>query len=223
MIISHPDPRKLTLPFRDLLRGLRQKTSTPRAMLAPAVELLPGPLRDGIKDIVHICRENERGTRAIRQPHRAVITRSAAALHGGTAAASDTAAAASYAIGILLDTVKARDLLVSETMLVMCWHDTREQPFRAAGYVHALFDRGPFGVAPGLLRSDTTLSEAERFTICIAVVLWLLSDHNDEGISEFELVKIAGWLAADCLDTCQAKWDDREQLQTILIDTAGRI
>ncbi|WP_412050747.1 hypothetical protein ACK6D9_04190 [Hoeflea sp. Naph1] len=153
----------------------------------------------------------------------AVITRSAAALRGEAVAASDTAAAASYAIGILLDAVKARDLLVSETMLALCWHDAREQPFRAAGYLHALFDREPFGVAPGLLHSDPTLSDTERLRICIAVVLWLLSDHDDEGISEFELVKIAGWLAVDCLDTCQAKWDDREQLQTMLIDTAGRI
>ena len=44
MTVSHPDPRELTLPLRDLVRGLRQKTSTPRAMLAPALELLPGPL-----------------------------------------------------------------------------------------------------------------------------------------------------------------------------------
>jgi hypothetical protein len=223
MTVSHPDPRELTLALRDLVRGLRQKTSTPRAMLAPALELFPGPLRDVIKDIAHIGRETERGTRAIRQPQMAVITRSAAALRGEAVAASDTAAAAYYAIGILLDALKARDLLVSETMLAMCWHDAREQPFRAAGYLHALFDREPFGVAPGLLHSDPTLSATERLKICIAVVLWLLSDHSDEGISEFELVKIAGWLAVDCLDTCEAKWDDREQLQTILIDTAGRI
>ncbi|WP_417426914.1 hypothetical protein [Hoeflea sp.] len=223
MTVSHPDPRELTLPLRDLVRGLRQKTSTPRAMLAPALELLPGPLRDVIKNIAHIGRETEHGTRATRQPQMAVITRSAAALRGEAVAASDTAAAASYAIGILLDAVKARDLLVSETMLALCWHDAREQSFRAAGYLYALFDREPFGVAPGLLHSDPTLSDTERLTICIAVVLWLLSDHDDEGISEFELVKIAGWLAVDCLETCQAKWDDREQLQTMLIDTAGRI
>ena len=174
-------------------------------------------------DIAHIGRETKRGTRTIRQPQMAVIARAAAALRGEAVAASDTAAAASYAISILLDALRARDLLVSETMLAMCWHDAREQPLRAAGYLHALFDREPFGVAPGLLRSDPTLGDSERLKICIAVVLWLLSDHDDEAMAEFDLVKIAGWLAADCLDTCRAHWDDREQLQTTLIDTAGRI
>lgn len=223
MTVSHPDPRELTLPLRDLVRGIRQKTSAPRAMLAPALEFLPGPLREAIKGISHSGHDAGHGTRVIRQPQMTVIARSAAALRGEDAAASDTAAAASYAISVLLDTGKAGDLLVSETILAMCWHDARQQPFAAAGYLHALFDREPFGVAPGLLHSDPTLGSTERLRICIAVVLWLLADHNDEGISEVELVKISGWLAADCLEACQAKWDDREQLQTMLIDTAGRI
>lgn len=223
MTVSHPDPRELTLPLRDLVRGLRQKTSAPRAMLAPALDLLPGPLREVMKGISHSGLDTERGARAIRQPQMAVIARSAAALRGEAAAASDTAAAASYAISVLLDAVKARDLLISETILAMCWHDARQQPYPAAGYLRALVDREPFGLAPGLLHADPTLGNTERLKICIAVVLWLLADHNDDGISEFELVKIAGWLAVDCLETCQAKWDDREQLQTMLIDTAGRI
>lgn len=223
MTVSHPDPRELTLPLRDLVRGVRQKTSAPRAMLAPALDLLPGPLREIIKDLSRSDDQSGHGTRAIRQPQMAVIASSAAALRGEAAAASDTATAAAYAINVLLHARKARDLLVSETILALCWHEARHQPFAAATYLHALFDREPFGVAPGLLHSDPTLGSDERLRICIAVVLWLLADHNDEGIEEFELVKIAGWLAADCLEASKAKLDNPEQLQTMLIDIAGRI
>lgn len=223
MSVSHPDPRELTLPLRDLVRGLRQKTSVPRAMLAPALELLPEPLRDAIRDITHIKRATEKGALAIRQPEMALIVRSAAALRGKAVSASDTAAAASFGVGVLLDAANARDLLISETMLAMCWHDAEGRRFRAANYLHALFDREPFGVAPGLLHSTADLGDEERLRICIAVVLWLLSDHNDDGMSEIELVKIAGWLAVDCLEACQGQWDDPEKLESVLIDTAGRI
>lgn len=223
MSVSRPDPRELKLPLRDLVRGLRQKTSLPRAMLAPALVLLPEPLRNALKDIGRINRSMEPGSRSNGQPDMAVITRSAAAMHGADASALDIAAAASFSIRVLLDAANERDLLISETLLAICWHDAEARPIRAASFLRALFEREPFGVAPGLLHTGADLLDEERLRICIAVVLWLLSDHNDEGISEVELINIAGWLALDCREASRAQWNDPEKLESVLIETAGRI
>ncbi|MCY0094248.1 hypothetical protein [Hoeflea ulvae] len=223
MSVSHPDPRELTLPLRDLVRGLRQKTSGPRSLLAPALEFLPGPLRDAIRDITHSDFAGGSGSRSARKPELARVTRTAAALRGADVSALDTVAAATFAIRILLDNAGKQDLLISKTILALCWHDAESRRLRAASYLRALVDREPFGVAPGLLQTDADLDARERLRICVAVVLWLLSDHNDDGIAEDELVKIAGWLADDCLEACQAHRDDADQLEKVLLETAGRI
>ncbi|WP_110034405.1 hypothetical protein [Hoeflea marina] len=209
--------------MRDLVRGLRQKTSLPRAILAPALAFLPGPLRDALKDMGQAGRSSWPASLKGRAPERTVILRSAAALRGADASALDIAAAAHFCTRVLLDAVQKSDLLVSETMLAMCWHDAEPQPFRAAALLHALFDRAPFGVAPGLVQSGDDLSSDERLRICVAVMVWLLADHQEDGISEAELVKIAGWLAADCLAACQSHWRDQQKLESVLLATAERI
>ncbi|MEP3303985.1 MAG: hypothetical protein ABJO05_18625 [Roseibium sp.] len=223
MSVSHPDPRELTLPLRDLVRGLHQKASSSRALLAPALEFLPGPLREAIRDITQINRPGGKVLRSFRKPDSAAVVRTAAALRGETVPAVDTVSVAAFAIRILLDAANEQDFLISKTILALCWHDVGDRRFRAAAYVHALVNRNPFGVAPGLVHTEADLDGRERKRICIALVLWLLADHEDDGACEEELVRIAGWLAGDCLDACQARWDDAEQLEIVLIETAGRI
>lgn len=220
MSSSYPNPRALTLPLRDLVRGVRQHAGPAASIVSHALEALPGPLRHVVEDITPF---DPKGAGLSGPPSPEVVTDAAAAMQGADMSATQMAACAGFAISVLLAEAEHPNLLVSETMLAMCWHEAETQPYRAAALLQAMIKRAPYGVAPGLVSGGKGPEEALALRIYIGAVLWLLTDPGDGNTPEEELVRIAGWLGAGSLDACQNALNDPAALNAILQDVAERI
>lgn len=219
MSSSYPNPRALTLPLRDLVRGVRQHAGPAASIVSHALEALPGPLRHVVEDITPF---DPKGAGLSGPPSPAAVAGAAAAMQGADMSATEMAGCAGFAISVLLAEAEQPDLLVSETILALCWHDAETAPHRAAAMVQAMIKRAPYGVAPGMMnapRPDETLA----LRVYIGAVLWLLTEPGDANTPEEELVRIAGWLGAGSLDACQAALHDPAALEAILRDVAERI
>lgn len=220
MSSSYPNPRALTLPLRDLVRGVRQHAGPAASVVSHALEALPGPLRHAVENITPFD-PKEAGISG--PPETSVVADAAAAMQGADMSATQMAACAGFAISVLLAEAKESDLLVSETILALCWHDAEKEPFRAAALLHAMIRREPFGVAPGFLGSGQGPEVGLPLRTCIGAVLWLLTEPGDGKTSEEELVRISGWLGAGSLEACQNVWNDPQALNSILLDVSERI
>ncbi|MDZ5696532.1 hypothetical protein [Chelativorans sp. M5D2P16] len=218
-----PDPGELALPLRDFVRGLRQKTAPSRSRLKPALELLPTPLRDRLEQIARDFSEGEVASMRVRNPGDAVIARAAAGLKGADVASAEMAAATAFATAVLLKTAGKSDLLISETVAAICWHEARHSPHRATTYMHALNERELVGTAPGLAHGAIHLGEADHRRIYLALVLWLLADRSISGVAEADLLNISRWLADDVADEVDSYRHQPDRLERLLREHAERI
>lgn len=220
MSSSYPNPRALTLPLRDLVRGVRQHAGPAASMMSHALDVLPRPLRHVVEDMTPF---DPKGAGISGPPETSVVAEAAAAMQGADMSAIQMAACAGFAISVLLVEAEESDLLVSETILAMCWHDAETQPYRAAALLRAMIQREPFGIAPGLLASGQGPEAGLPLRTCIGAVLWLLTEPGDDKTPEEELVRISGWLGAGSLEACQTAWNDPQALNAILLDVSERI
>ncbi|AEI95222.1 hypothetical protein [Roseobacter litoralis] len=220
MSSSYPNPRALKLPLRDLVRGVRQHAGPAAAMISHALESLPGPLRNAVENITPF---DPKGAGLSGPPDPMIVANAAAAMQGADMSATQMATCAGFAISVLLAEARKPDLLVSETILAMCWHDAETQSYRAAALLHAMVRREPFGVAPGFMASGAGPDAGLPLRICIGAVLWLLTEPGDGATPEEELVRISGWLGAGSLEACQKAWNDPQTLNEILLDVSERI
>lgn len=220
MSTPYPNPRALTLPLRDLMRGLRQHGGPAASLAAQAMDALPDPLRDAFANITPF---DPRDAVLSGPPNTSSVVEAAAALRGAEISATKMAACAAFACSVLLAEAKEQDLLISETIFALCWHDAETQPYRAAALLHALVRREPFGVAPGLPAPGQSLEKGLLMRTCIGLVLWLSTEPGDSKTPEEELVRISGWLGAALLESCQNAWHDKAALNAILLDTSERI
>lgn len=214
------NPRALQLPLRDLARGVRQHGGPVGLIIARALEGLPGPLRDVVDDIAPFGSESG-GTSSPLSAN--TIAQAAAAMRGGDISSVEMAACSSFAISVLLAESPEPEMLVSETLLALCWRDAETKPFRAAAFLHAMTERAPFSYAPGLVSPGQPPTSGLTLQICIGTVLWLLAEPDNGKISENELVRISGWLAAGSSEACKKVWDDPKALNAILFEVSERI
>lgn len=220
MSTSYPNPRTLTLPLRDLVRGIRQHAGPAAFIMSKASEVLPGPLRHALKNITPFDPNN---ADISGPPEALIVAQAAAAMRGREMSATQMAACAGFACSILLAEAQEEDMLVSETIFALCWHDAEIQQHRAAAFLHAMIRRQPFGVAPGLPAPGQGPAPELLMRICVGVVLWLLTEPGDSNTTEEELVRISGWLGAGTVEACQNAWDERPALNSILLDVSERI
>jgi hypothetical protein len=217
---SYPNPRALTLPLRDLVRGVRQHAGPAARIVSHALESLPGPLRHVVEDITPF---DPGGAGLSGPPGTALVATAAAAMQGAEMSATQMATCAGFALSVLLAEADEPDLLVSETILALCWHDAETDPARAAALLHAMVRRKPFGTAPGFQSGGDGPGDEFILRTCIGAVLWLLTEPGDGTTAEEDLVRIAGWLGAGSVEACRAQWDDLPALNAILTDVAERI
>ncbi|MEM9048330.1 MAG: hypothetical protein AAGC92_06390 [Pseudomonadota bacterium] len=178
-------PVRLTMPLRDALRGLRSAAELSEAVLKPASDLLPAPLRDVLRQTLHQAERVGRRALSAPMPDAPSMARAVDALDGGL----EPAAAGNALFPVLvfgleraLSVEDANRLMMSETVTALAAREAMERPAsgrseRAASLLDALLQANAVAPAPGTGFAMDAETARRAALALFAVCLWLMAER----------------------------------------------
>ena len=220
-----PLPNELSMPVRDILRGLRHGLGQPPRLAEPVDAALPGILRNVATQVAELA---SAGLPPARSGTQAALDR-AAELSGLTPdkATADLAAHIIYhGSNFALSHLGRGDLMVSETVARIAYDSAMAQAdgdsFERAGALYqSLLSHHVVGVAPGTGIGLTEADRAPTQTALLAVLLWMLVERNGAPQPEAEVLTLCVDVATSIL--AEAAPGDPADLAQIFKTHAGVI
>lgn len=209
--------KALTLPLRDIFRGIQQLQLVPDSVTKTALETLPQPIRAALREISGIdANESD-----LDHPdHTPLIASAAQALHKGSGSSTDVAKASAIALRHLLDANSQRPCLVSETALSRCWRRAEGTANAAARFAIEIERHEPYRDIVGMPYEQNDTTTAKREYITLALCIWLLAERANDDLKETDLLDIASIIASELeLDVLGSP----DVLQESLLSAAVRI
>ncbi|MGY6548902.1 MAG: hypothetical protein ACXIU7_07850 [Roseinatronobacter sp.] len=216
----------LTMPLRDLFRGMRQV-----GRRADALGAVPAALRAGFKRI------EARLVPSLKDALHAHDLRAAAAWvatgTGSDGTGSDGTGSEAAFLKVLAHlwdkSVAEQDravVIYSELLAQRRLHSLpagSTGPARAAAILRALRDSHVFGPAPGLPLPLDAADQDHLDSLLAAVLIWLLAERETTLAAESWLFDLAVVLVGSDLPRLQASLADPAQLADLLQDLAGQL
>ncbi|MEM7613935.1 MAG: hypothetical protein AAF245_02750 [Pseudomonadota bacterium] len=218
-------PSTLSMPLRDVLRGLRGASVGAEELLEPAGKLVPGPLRDIMRSVMHAAEDAGREVLQAAIPTADEIADAAAytARDGPRPERRVMARVLTYGIESYLGRYTEDAMLVSETVTAVALQDVMSGPApegRAAGLVAALIESAAIGPAPGTPLSPSGEDAEGIHLASFATVLWLLVERAEMPEEEAALLDLCGGLTHSLRDEVLAAIRGEEGLSEKLSSLA---
>lgn len=223
-------PHDLRMPLRDALRGVVTLADATEAMLEPAAQLFPEPLRSRFRDALGSLEQV--GKRLIDFPITTDQLEAASRfLVGATkqdAAARTCATVFVYAWEHLDAASVTHRHLISETIVADRMVRLRDTTSVlgldfAAMMLADLRGSTAFGLLPGLTRRVSAEDEAEIDLALVAITIWLLTDRAGTLHDEEKLLDLAVTLTRALKADAQKALSDVHDLARFLADTSAHL
>ena len=220
-------PPEMSVPLRDLLRGVRVATGISEELLRPLGGLLPDTLRRMLHDMLEAADRAGRQATRFEAPEPAEIAAAAAVLATGEGEMPVLARVLAHGLERALAADAAQHLMISETVATLALRSALAggdgPAARAARAVQALSRAHVAGRVPG---TGLVLDEAQRARIdraLVAVMLWLMADRAGTPAEEARLLELSVGLADALSDELGPLLADAEALTQELDQLAGMI
>ncbi len=218
-----PLPSELSMPVRDILRGLRKTLNGPPKLADSVEAALPAVLRDIAQGVARFARAGLDP----QTPPRPCLDR-VAQLHGFDAdrATADLFADLAYrGLEFVLARQERPDLMVSETIARIAYdsamaNTTGDAFHRAQDLFQNLRDHHVIGAAPGTPLGLTASDNRIIQIALLALLLWMLVERDATPQPEAEVLALCADVAASIFDQSPG---DQKDLAKIFETYAGAI
>lgn len=229
--MERPNPRDLlatlSMPLRDVARGLRAAGHATEPLLRNAGDVLPGGMADAMRKTVE--RAGEFGARGIgvSDPSHAEIISASDALVNRTSGLPAVAKTVVAALQHLIEHHPEKPQMISETVTAMAIRSAfaklpADAPSAEAGaaVVGALLQAHAVGQFPGtpLASGDTSQSIARRAVV--SSVLWLLADRAEDLTQDIALLDLCEALVEGLETDAESAMEDPASLAELLAELA---
>ena len=224
---SRSMPPEISVPLRDLLRGVRTATEISEEVLRPLGGLLPGTLRRMLHDTLEAADRAGRQATHFDAPEPAEIAAAADVLANGEGALPALTRVLAYGLERALAADAARHLMISETVASMALRGALAggggRAARAARMVQALSRAHVAGRMPGTGLALDAAEQARIDRALIGVMLWLMAERAATPAEEARLLELSVGLAQALSDELDPLMSDAEALARELDQLAGMI
>ncbi|MEM8786776.1 MAG: hypothetical protein AAGE76_00785 [Pseudomonadota bacterium] len=204
-----PLPAALTLPLRDVLRGLATPAAGSARLLQPAGRILPPPIRNALNSLAeNLARPQHTAAIPVDDIHIVY-----GILHGTPppeGARGAIARVLSYAVEVLRPASGRPPFLVSETVAALAATETvyhkapATAPDRAADLFADLARSHSVGRVPGTGIGLDDADQAQIETTLITILVWLLTDRPQDSQEEPALLTLSDGLVTVMADDVAA-------------------
>lgn len=217
-------PELLTMPLRDVARGLSGVAPLTEDALAPVYSALPKPLQTALRDTIDAIKSG--GASVVSFGVDVGEIERASLFVSGAPSRSEDAAICAKVIAFAWDRLKPGQL-ASETVLAPYLATNPGKgatPFEhAAALLLGMAESNAFGRAPGLPLPDAGDVRADVALALVAPVIWLLADREETLEADVHLLELANALAGAFEDTIRSALSDRDHLAELLRTMANHL
>lgn len=210
-----PLPSELSMPVRDILRGLRKTLSGPPKLADPVEAALPLELKDIAQGVARFARA---GLDPLTPPRPGLDRVTQLLGFSADRATADLFADLAYrGLGLVLARQERSDLMVSETLARIAYDSAMANAagdafHRARDLYQNLRDHHVIGAAPGtglgLEAADTRVIQIAL----LALLLWMLVARDATPQPEAEVLALCADVAASIFDQAPREQTDLAQV-----------
>lgn len=188
-------PSALSMPLRDVLRGLRGASESAEGLLSPAGDLVPPPIRDVLRGAARVAERAGTEVLGAAVPRADQIAAAAAYLvDAGPSVPRETLAKViTYGAEAYLARHGTHPALVSETVLAVALGPAlaaQPQVPRAEAVIDAIVQGAAIGPAPGTPFVSGEDAQKGAQLAAFATVLWLLVERAQDLAEEYVLLDL---------------------------------